>query len=70
MGNNAADPEAQYTHTVHCYDDKSLRKHFEGVEAAATYANTLARQRHKVKIFPYTPPRKYIDYLVERGPGR
>jgi hypothetical protein len=61
--------EEKYTHTVHCFDDKLLRKHFAGIEAATEYANELLGQGYKVKIYPYRQPRKYIDILVERGPN-
>jgi hypothetical protein len=63
----------QLTHTVHCYSDKSKRKHFtskqEAVTYAVTYANSLLSQGLKARIFPYSPPKKYIDILAERGPN-
>lgn len=61
--------EVKFTHTVHCFDDKSLRKHFEGIEAATEYANKLLREKHRVRIFPYTPPRRYVDIVAARGPN-
>lgn len=60
--------EPNYTHTVHCFDDKAKRRHFKGIEAATRYANELLAEGHKVKIYPYGPPKKYIDYVAERGP--
>jgi hypothetical protein len=61
--------EEKYTHTVHCFDDKSLRKHFVGIEATTEYANKLLMQNHKVKIYLYRPQRRYVDILAERGPN-
>jgi hypothetical protein len=61
--------EEKFTHTVHCFDDKTLRKHFAGIEAATEYANKLLEQGHKVRIYPYKPARRYVDILVERGPN-
>lgn len=60
--------ESSYTHTVHCYDNKSLRQHFVSLGKATQYANSLLANGHKVKIFPYTPSRRYIDIVAERGP--
>lgn len=57
--------ESQYTHTVHCFDDPSLRKHFMEVEAASRYANELLGKGHQVKIYPYQLPKKHIDYIAE-----
>ena len=54
-----------YTHTVHCFDDKSLRRHFVGVEAATAYANDLLRGGHKVKIFPYKPFSR-VDFMAAK----
>lgn len=64
----------QLTHTVHCYSDKSKRKHFTSKhftskQEAVTYANSLLSQGLKARIFPYSPPKKYIDILAERGPN-
>jgi hypothetical protein len=59
----------QLTHTVHCYSDKSKRKHFTSKQEAVTYANSLLSQGLKARIFPYSPPRRYIDILAERGPN-
>lgn len=61
--------EQQYTHTVHVWTNKALRKHFAGIEAATAYANDLLKQGHKVKIYPYRPVRRYIDIVAERGPN-
>lgn len=55
-----------YTHTVRCFDDKTLTKHFAFVNQAAAYANQLLRAGHKCKIYPYREPKKYIDYVAER----
>lgn len=60
--------ERGYTHTVYCFDDKELTKHFIGVQAAAKYANELLRQKYKVKIYQYRKSKSYIDYVAERGP--
>lgn len=56
------------THTVYCFTDKEKTKHLSGVDNAAKYANELLRKGYKVKIYPYQPPKKYIDYVAERGP--
>lgn len=61
--------QPNYTHTVHCYTDRTRRRHFEGIEAATAYANDLLRQGEKAKIFPYRPPRRYVDIVAERGPN-
>ncbi len=61
--------QPNYTHTVMCWTDKTLRKSFEGIEAATAYANELLRAGHKVKIYPYRPPRRYVDIVAERGPN-
>lgn len=42
-----------FTLTVHCFDDKTLRKNFRRKKDAINYANDLLAQGHKVKIFPY-----------------
>lgn len=53
--------------TVRCFDTRSLRAHFSEVEAASDYANRLLRSGHKAKIYPYQPPKTYVDYLAEEG---
>lgn len=58
-----------YTHTVHCFDDKSKRQNFTNITEAAAYANKLLAGGHKVKIYPYSPPKQYIDFVAERGPN-
>lgn len=55
----------EFTHTVHCFDDRSLRKHFAGIEKATKYANKLLSQGHKVKLYPYKAVKKRIDYIAE-----
>lgn len=57
----------EFTHTVHDYTDKTKRKHFKGIEQATVYANELLRAGHKVKIFSYSLPKRYVDIVVARG---
>lgn len=57
-----------YTHTVVCFDDKTLTKSVEGVEEAAEYANKLLKENHQVKIYPYRPKKSYVDIVAKRGP--
>ncbi len=60
-----------YKWTVHDFTDKSKRRHFvhkTGPQGAVEYANALLAKGHRVKIFPYSPPRRYIDIVAERGP--
>lgn len=61
--------QPDYKFTVHCNTDKSKRRHFVSQAEAVAYANDLLRSNHKVRIFPYRPPRRYIDILAERGPN-
>lgn len=58
-----------YTHTVRCFDQKDLTKPFTNIKQATKYANQLLRDGHKIKIYPYREPKRYIDYLAERGPN-
>lgn len=60
--------EEKFTHTVHCFTNKKLRKHFESEAAAVKYANELLKKGEKAKIYPYRPVRRYIDLLAEEGP--
>lgn len=60
--------EQKYTHTVHCFDDKTKRQHFTSHREAVAYANQLLRAGHKAQIYPYSLSKRYIDYLAERGP--
>ncbi len=60
--------EDQPTHTVHCFSNKELTKHFPNIRDAAKYANNLLAKKHQIKIYPYRPPRNYIDIVAERGP--
>ena len=57
-----------YTHTVHCFDDSSKRRHCATKKEAIAYANELLAAGHKVKIYPYRPQRGYVDILAEQGP--
>lgn len=57
----------QFTKTVLCTDNKSLTKHFATQAEAVDYANELLAAGHKVRIVDYRPPKKYVDYLAERG---
>jgi hypothetical protein len=56
----------EYTHTVHCWNDKSKRKHFNCLDKAVEYANGLSQSGYKVKIFPYKKPRSYLDDMIDR----
>lgn len=56
---------AEYTKTVRDFTDRSKDKDFVDPQAAIGYANTLLRQGHKVKIYDYRPPRRYIDHVAE-----
>jgi hypothetical protein len=58
-----------YNHTVLCFTDKTKTKYFVELTEATTYANKLLRAGHKCKIYPYRPPRRYVDILAERGPN-
>lgn len=60
----------EFTHTVHCYDDKSLRKHCTSLTEAVDYANGLLKQKHSTAIFPYNyqSGQRYVDIVAERGP--
>lgn len=56
----------KYTKTVRCFSDRTKDAHFETVEAAAKYANDLIRAGlHQVKIYPYSPPKRPVDYIAE-----
>lgn len=57
--------DKNFNWTVHCFDDKSLRKHFEQKGQAVTYANDLLSQGHKAKLFTYSQPKRYIDHIAE-----
>lgn len=59
-----------FTHTVHCFTDKTLRKNLPGLHLAIRYANKLLQSGHQVKIYQYRPPKKYIDYLIEQEQAR
>lgn len=61
------DPDRPFTKTVKCFTDQSLTRHFWGVEDAAAYANELLAQGHKVQLQDYRKPRRYVDYIAERG---
>lgn len=55
-----------FTHTVLCFTDKGKRKNFTNKQEAIDYANSLLREGHKCKVYPYRPPKKYIDIMLER----
>ena len=55
-----------FKHTVRCFDDKSLTKHFTSVSEATAYANELLLDGHKCRVYPYRKPRTYLDILEER----
>jgi hypothetical protein len=59
----------EYKYTVHCFTDKTKRAHFLDVQDAIRYANKLLRAGEKAIIYPYRPPRRYVDILAERGPN-
>lgn len=44
--------EQQYTHTVHCFDDKSLRKHFVGEKAAVDMPINCSGKATRRAFFP------------------
>jgi hypothetical protein len=54
-----------YTHTVHCFDDKAKRKHFTNRREAVAYANRMLVKGHKARIFPYAPRKQYVDIVAE-----
>ncbi len=58
--------QENFQFTVHCFNDKSKRRHFYSQAAAINYANDLSRKGYKVKIYPYTPPKRPVDYAAER----
>ena len=58
-----------FTHTVYCFNNKKLTKNFTDGGPAYDYAIRLLRLGHKCKIYPYRPPRRYVDILAERGPN-
>ncbi len=60
----------EFKYTVHCFDDKKLRKHFTNKREAIVYANQLLAAGHKIKLFDYTQPKRYIDYLAEQEQPR
>ena len=53
----------KYTHTVHCFTDKSKRRHFTSKEDAVDYANRLLADGEKCKIYPYKKTSR-IDYIA------
>lgn len=55
-----------FTHTVVCFSDGNKRRHFHNINDASTYANELLRAGHKCKIYPYSPPKRPVDYAAER----
>lgn len=57
---------ADYTHTVHCFTDPTLRKDFTNLREATAYANKLLARGEKVKIYPYHLPKRPVDYAAER----
>lgn len=57
---------ADLSHTVHCYDDRSKRRHFSDVASASAYANALLAAGLRARIFPYRPPRGYTDFLISQ----
>jgi len=61
---------SDYTHTVHCWNDKTKRKHFGTLQSAVKYANMLTKDGYKVKIYPYRAPKTtssaYLDELEKR----
>lgn len=58
----------EYTHTVVCFNDKTLTQSFDNIEKAVKYANKLLRKKHQCKIYPYRPKKSYVDYIAQRGP--
>ena len=62
---NENDPQKVYNHRVVCFTDKSLSVDFEHMKDAVEHVNELLAQGHKAKIYPWSPRKKYIDYIAE-----
>lgn len=64
--------DQNYQWTVRCFSDKAKTKHFiqkGGPGGAVAYANKLLAAGEKAKIYPYSSPKRAIDYIAERGPN-
>ena len=55
----------QYKHTVRCFSDRSLDAHFEQMKDAIEHVNGLLAQGYKAKLYPFRPPKRYVDFLAE-----
>lgn len=55
----------QYTHTVVCFTEDNKRYDCASHQQAIDKANALLRLGHRCKIYPYRPPRRYVDFVAE-----
>ena len=55
------------THTV--FDNTTGERYdYADFNTARICANRLLAAGHKIRLKPYSPPKRYIDYLAEQGP--